>query len=1300
VNPVEASSLTDRFRLERPLGAGGMAVVYAAYDRLAGDRPVALKVQRAPDPTTALRFEREAEILAGLETPGIVGYRAHGQLEDGRIWLALEWLSGETLLARLQRGALAPAEALALGARVARSLAVLHAQGVVHRDIKPENLLLRAGRPEDVCLLDLGIARLMAPDRRTTRHGMVVGTPAYMAPEQARGASDLDHRADLYALGTVLYECLSGQQAWPGQNPLAVMVKILVQPPPRLALVCPDLPAALDALVGTLMATDPARRPQEAAAAAEAIESVRAALPADAPGQKRAGTPALDSTPRTPAPLGLAEVRIRTFLLVGGRGDAAPGTTPGADGPGWAPVDTLLRENEATPVPLADGSLLVTFDGGGMPTDRAARAARCALALGAHLPAAPLVLATGGLRVDAGREGSGPLDAAIDRAAEALRATPGGCVRVDATTAGLLDARFVLSEPSAADRGERLLLGEIEPLTRARLVRGRPSPFVGRERELLLLDAWTRDVVRTQRPHWIRVLGAPGLGKTRLRDELLARWTAAHPHMLVLSGACPERAAPAAAIRDALLHGLGPESDASPASRRERLVRVLEDAGGPATLERSLPFLAELLGVPAEADAHPLRGARRSPEEMDDGVLRALHALLAGALRRGPVAIVLDDAQWLDAASESLLVRVVARLGASPLLVLLFQRDAPPPGAEVRVAAQRAELSLRPLGEAAADRLVAATLAAPAEVRAALVARAEGSPFALEELVRAAAEGPVQALPDSVLAMVQARIGARPPVELRLLRGASVYGPQFTDAGLRGVLDDASIAEVRAGLRALQAAELVDALEGGGWQFAQATVREAAYAMLTPEDRRAGHARAAAHLMGVRPVPSWAVAEHLLGADRPGEAVAHFVAAADGSLARNDLEGAARTALRGLEACPTAEVSGEAIGALHQVLAHVSGWQGRRTELATHVEAALARLTPGSARWCRAIGDWATLSTSLSFFTGPEPAARLEGLVAAAHEAPDAETRSAAVVALCRVATRVSERGADARSEALFQAAFAVGQRDDLEPPAGAIVQRTIAARAWRRGDTPTVETALRRALYELELHGFERLALSVRGNLGATCTELGRYEEALDLLDAAVRGAARLGLVRIEAVAWHNLGHTLFRVGRLDEAEEAEWTALEHFDAQGDALMAGAARCYLARIHTHQGRPAQGEQEARRAARALEGVSVPLFVLSQAALIEALLGQGRAREACLAGVSGEAAAEAVAALGEGEVLFDVLYGEALDATGAVDAARARFRRAAARVAERAARFADAEARAAFCAHVTENAQALARDSE
>ncbi len=154
---------------------------------------------------------------------------------------------------------------------------------------------------------------------------------------------------------------------------------------------------------------------------------------------------------------------------------------------------------------------------------------------------------------------------------------------------------------------------------------------------------------------------------------------------------------------------------------------------------------------------------------------------------------------------------------------------------------------------------------------------------------------------------------------------------------------------------------------------------------------------------------------------------------------------------------------------------------------------------------------------------------------------------------LCRVASRVSERGATDHTEALFQAAFELGRGSRSPAPAGAIVQRTIAARAWRRGDLGMVCAALRRALYEFECYGFERLAASVRGNLGAACNEVGRYELALGLLDATVREASRLGLVRVEAVAWHNLGHTLFRVGRFEEAEEAELTALAHFDAQGD---------------------------------------------------------------------------------------------------------------------------------------------------
>jgi tetratricopeptide (TPR) repeat protein len=1296
VNAVEAPFIAERFRLERPLGAGGMGVVYAAFDIQADDHPVALKMQRHPDEASTQRFLREAEILAGVRTPGIVGYRGHGQLEDGRVWIALEWLVGETLQQRLLRGSLAPVEALALCARVAGSLAQLHARGVVHRDIKPENLFLRGADPADVCLLDLGIARLMDPERRTTRQGMVVGTPAYMAPEQARAAPELDHRADLYALGVVLYECLSGRQAWPGENPLAVMVKLLVEPAPRLAHARPDLAGPLDALVARLMAFRPAERPPTAEVCAAEIAALVGrleALPAVALAGTQTPPPALAPAPSA---LGAAELRICTLLLVA---DAAGGAPAASEAERWqAHVDTLLAENEATSAILADGSLLIVFAGRDMPTDQAARAARCALALAAHRETASVVVATGALRLPPDATDAPPLGQVIDRAVDALHATAPSRVRLDATTAGLLDARFVLAEPLPGESGERILLGEIEPASRARLVRGRPSPFVGRERELLLMDAWLRETVQSRRARSVTVHGAAGLGKTRLRDELLARWMTTQPMVLAITGSCPERGAHGAGMRDLLLHAVGTAATEPADHRRHRLrawlgLNLAED-----TVQRALPFLAELLGISDATSPSPLLvAARGAPEEMAEAVNRAVTEALRGLLGQGPVALVLDDAQRIDPGTHAMLTRALAVLHDQPLFVVRLQRTPPDAGPGP---GPRADLPLPPLADTAADRFVAAVLGGAPELRARLVARAAGVPYLLEELVRAAADGEGDRLPETVLAMVQARIALQGALEKRVLRAASIFGVAFNGAGVAHLLPDVPFAALDAALVTLAGAELLDA-RVGGWRFAQETIREAAYAMLTPEDRLAGHARAADWLRLQAPGSSWEIAEHLISADQAEAAARYFVQAADLSLERNDLTGATELANRGLAAC--AGVAGAdpnavaAVGALHQVLAHVAGWQGRRVELAHHAEQALQRLAPPSLHWFRALGDWITVQTD---FDDPRARTRLDALIEAAERADRPELRAAAAMCLCRVAARVSERGANAQTEALFRVAFDLGREADLLPPAGAMVQRTIAARAWRHGDVGTARAALRRALYEFERSGFERPAAGVRGNLGAICNELGLYDEALALLDETVREAGRLGLVRVEAAAWHNLGHTLFRVGRLEEAEEAELTALSYFDAQADGLMAGAARCYLARIHTHQGRPAQAEGEARRAAAALVDAAVPLYVLAQTTLTEALLAQDRADAACRAAEDAARAADTLAALGEGEILFAVMHGEALDAAGRPAEAALRFEHARRAVLRRAEALAEPEVREAWTTQVAENVQAMTRAAQ
>jgi serine/threonine protein kinase len=181
-----------------------MGTVYRALDRLSG-APVALKLPNAAH----ARALAEADALAALDHPAIVRLVAHGFTDDGNPFLAMEWLEGEDLAARLERSPLGAADAL-LGARVAGALAAAHAAGMVHRDLKPSNLFLVGGEVAAAKLVDFGIARAPRAGTRLTATGMLIGTPGYMAPEQARGDREIGPATDLFALGAVLFECLAG----------------------------------------------------------------------------------------------------------------------------------------------------------------------------------------------------------------------------------------------------------------------------------------------------------------------------------------------------------------------------------------------------------------------------------------------------------------------------------------------------------------------------------------------------------------------------------------------------------------------------------------------------------------------------------------------------------------------------------------------------------------------------------------------------------------------------------------------------------------------------------------------------------------------------------------------------------------------------------------------------------------------------------------------------------------------------------------------------------------------------------
>jgi tetratricopeptide (TPR) repeat protein len=256
-------TVRQHYVIERELGHGGMAVVYLAHD-LRHDRPVALKVLHAELASTLgpERFQREIRLAARLQHPHIVPVFDSGG-SGSVLWYTMPYIAGHSLSARLGPGDLLPiADAMRILRDVAGALAHAHAHGVIHRDVKPGNVLLSDGH---ALVMDFGIAKVIsdAADSDLTQPGVAVGTPAYMAPEQAGGDPDIDHRADIYALGALGYALLTGEPPFRG-TPSEMMVAHTIRNPEPVARRRPEVPVALAQLVMTCLQKDPAQRWQSA----------------------------------------------------------------------------------------------------------------------------------------------------------------------------------------------------------------------------------------------------------------------------------------------------------------------------------------------------------------------------------------------------------------------------------------------------------------------------------------------------------------------------------------------------------------------------------------------------------------------------------------------------------------------------------------------------------------------------------------------------------------------------------------------------------------------------------------------------------------------------------------------------------------------------------------------------------------------------------------------------------------------------------------------------------------------------
>jgi tetratricopeptide (TPR) repeat protein len=1310
-----------RFEIESLAGKGGMGAVYRARDRTTGGI-AAVKILHDEAPADHHeRLAREARLLSELTHPAFVRYLAFGD-ERGRPFLAMEWLDGEDLAARLRRDGLGAGDAVRIALRVAAALGAAHARGIVHRDVKPSNLFLVDGDPDRVKLLDFGIARVQAANDAMTRTGAVIGTPRYMAPEQARGSRELDARADVFSLGCVLFECLAGKPPFTGSNSAAVFAKILLEEAPPISSVRDDLPGELEELVARMLAKQPAARPRDGAAVAaelETIGEVGDALHQRSTGERDSGvtageqrlvcvvfaaqamgdpaaTPELDASgvrtladSPTTATDTIAEVSA-TYTV-----DAAP---PPPGGPLRA-VSAVIADHRGRGEVLADGSLVVTLFGQGAATDQAARAARCALAIHAIVPRAAMALAIGrcvpGDRL--------PLGELIERATSLVR-DGARTIRVDEVSAGLLDVRFAIE----GDDTGLVLARERDVATAARTLLGKPIPCIGRDRELAALGAIWQECVAEPMAHVVVVTSAAGVGKSRLRYELVQRL---HAETWIGRGDPMSAGAPFAMLAQALRRAAGIVDDEPLSVRHRKLKARVGRHVAPAEVARVTEFVGELIGAPTDDVSVQLRAARQDPQLMGDQMLRACEDLFAAECAAHPVLLVLEDLQWGDLPTVHFVDAIVRRLADRPLMVLALAR----PDVDTVFARLWSErgverINLGELTRRASEKLVREALGADAdaEIVARVVDRAAGNAFYLEELIRSVAEGHGDRLPETVVAMAQARIDGLELEARHVLRAASIFGQVFWRTGVAALLEGGTT-QVDDWLDELVRRELITARRDSRfgpeheYTFRHSLVREAAYAMLTDRDRMVGH-RLAGEWLEARVTPEGAgdleavaLAEHFLRGNEPRRSIAWYRQAAEQALEGNDLANAIERAERAI-ACVHAvgdtgsDRDNDLVGVLRQLQSGAHAWRGEYALAIERGAEALDRLTPASVPWLVAAAAVADAGTR-----------RLEHaqVIELCHALADAEVAPAAHRAYAHAVAMTMTTLLWHADDALVRRLFARLDRVEAEaaggdPGALAWIQTARSWRALRDGDHAASLALDQSAEDCFTVVGDLRHACRQHANVGYGELMLGAFDRAERSLREAIAISSQIGLHQVTAQAQHNLGLAVARQGRLDEGRKIELAALDAFEAQGNRRMVAAAHNYLAMIEIAQRDFTEAIAHARSAVDAASdkpgALSIYRGTLANAHRL--------ANHVAAALAEATRAIELVETHGrpeEGEAAVRLAYAEALHASGAVDKARRAIADAAHRLRIAAAKISDPERRRTFLECVVENAATLDR---
>jgi hypothetical protein len=1274
-----AQLLSDRFEIEYQIPGGGMGEVFHGRDRASGEA-VAVKVLTADHAHYSARFAREIELLSELSHPGIVRYIAHGETPAGQRFLVMEWLEGEDLRHRLARGPLAIGDAVALTTRIATALGAAHARGIVHRDLKPSNLFLPGDHVDQVKVLDFGIAHR---EGRTqlTQTGAMIGTPGYMAPEQARSNAPIDARADVFALGCVLFQCLTGVPAFRGDTTAAILGKILFSEAPRVSALWPEVSEDLDALVATMLAKDPALRPSDGANLAAALAALgpRIHSSAVAPRGRVALAPAITG----------GERRLLSVVLLGAAADGDPAE---------AALERAIKPYGGRMEQLADGSTLVVLEADRhVATDQAAQAARCALAMRAVAGRRRLAIAIG--RAESTQPGGEVIDRAsrlISHGQAARRGAPP--VALDEVSAGLLDARFDVVE---GDTGP-ILLGERAVLQGARTLLGRPTSCVGRDWELGALGGILDECIDEPSARAAIVTAAAGMGKSRLRAEFVARTQQHRPDVAIWVGRGDSLRAGSTLdlLAQALRGALGIRGGEPIAERHDKIrTRVTEHLLA-ADHSRVAEFLGELVGAPFPDDraaSGALRTARQDAQLMSEQMRKAWLDFLDAETSAHPVLLVLEDLHWGDFGTIRFVDAALRDRGARPWMVLALAR---PEVFELfpRLWADRRNVQtirLKELGRKASERLVRQVLgdSVGPETIERLIQHADGNAFYLEELIRAAADGKDRALPETVLAMVETRL-ARLAVEARrVLRAASVFGEVCWESGvtalLGGVIGDAMVGEWLTRLVEQEVLTMRPSSRFPGERelaFRHALLREGAYASLTEDDRRLAHGLAGEWLASHGEADPMVLASHFERGGDDARAARHYKRAVEQAVHVLDMDAAMARADLGFRCASTPELRIELLGARCEASTYAAQLH---PVVMPDAEELMRSTPPGSIPWTQGAQSYVlgTMATGrISDFLATVP------LLREVDPAPEAVARM--TLAYLATICFLDILGQLPDGTALATRFSAVVQTTgDREPLARFWWHILVSMRATYAYDDPWDGLLHADAIQPIfDVIGGEPVFLNMQVFRGMNLWSLGAFEPGRRILDDIV--AADTGLGPASSLRRFCLSWLLADTGALDAARALATQLCEYGHAHRIPLEESRGRWVLAEVLRRAG----DLEGAQRELEIALGMATPLERPGVLATLSVLrLAQGRASEALAA--AEDAVSRCIAMGGCGMfrgALVRLAHAEALHATGDLAAARRAIADARTHLIAIADKICDPAYRQGFLDNVPENVRTMA----